>query len=202
MTSTARPDRWILATTNPGKLAEYRVLLADLPITLERLAAESPAVPEEWGLSFAENALIKARHAAAVSGRPAMADDSGLCVAALGGAPGVRSARYAGTGASDQANIEHLLAELDGVSPDHRQAFFYCAIVALTTPDDPTPVFASGRWPGVITREPRGSNGFGYDPVFYDPQLRMTAAELEPDRKNAASHRARACAELKRQLQL
>jgi len=193
---------WILATTNLGKLAEYRELLADTPIVLEALDPNTGDAPEETGLSFAENALIKARHACRASGGRAMADDSGLCVAALGGAPGVRSARYAGADATDRDNLEKLLAELAAVDVRSRDAVFHCVIVALEAPDDPAPVIAIGQWHGRIAMEPAGSNGFGYDPVFYDPELRMTAAELPPDRKNAVSHRARACAELRRQLGL
>ena len=200
MTYPRRGD-WILATTNSGKLAEFRQLLADTPIALEALDRNS-GVPEESGLSFAENALIKARHASQASGKPAIADDSGLCVAALGGAPGVRSARYAGSEASDRDNLELLLAELASFEGSQRDAVFHCVIVALRKPDDPAPVIASGRWPGLIALDPTGKNGFGYDPVFFDPQLGMTAAELEPSRKNAISHRSRACRELIRLLGL
>ena len=191
---------WVLASTNPGKLAEFRELLAGTPIALEALAPGSPRAPEETGLSFVENALIKARHAARLTGRPALADDSGLCVAALGGAPGVHSARYAGPGASDRANIQRLLRELNGTAPGDRQASFHCVIAAVRHGDDPAPVIAAGRWSGLIVLEPRGSNGFGYDPVFLDPGLGRTAAELGPAEKNRVSHRARACAELRRLL--
>ena len=193
---------WILASTNRGKLAEFRELFAGTPIELEALAPGSPQVPEETGRSFVENALIKARHAAALTGRPAIADDSGLCVAALGGAPGVHSARYAGPGAGDRANIERLLRDLQGVPATGRHASFHCVIVALGHGDDPAPVIAVGRWSGLIVTEPRGTNGFGYDPVFLDPSLGRTAAELTPAEKNRMSHRARACAELKRLLGL
>jgi XTP/dITP diphosphohydrolase len=197
----SRPDRrarFVLATTNPGKLAEYRELFGDTPIAFEALDAAT--APTETGLSFVENALIKARHASAASGGPAMADDSGLCVAALDGAPGVRSARFAGPDASDRDNLERLLTELGGVEPDRRDACFHCVIVALSTPDDPAPVVASGRWSGRIAAQPSGAGGFGYDPVFYDPRLGMTAAELPRGTKNEVSHRARAVAELKRLL--
>lgn len=190
---------WMLATTNSGKLAEFRELLADAPIVLEPLDGASN-VPEETGLSFVENALIKARHASLASGKPAIADDSGLCVAALGGAPGVLSARYAGLEATDRDNLELLLTELADLKDSERHAVFHCVIVALQKPDDPAPVVASGRWPGVIATAPKGRNGFGYDPVFFDPDLGMTAAELEPASKNAVSHRSRACQELRRLL--
>ena len=198
--SQAPLARWILASTNPGKLAEFRELFAGAPIEIEALAPGSPQVPDETGLSFFENALITARHAAGLTGRPAIADDSGLCVAALGGAPGVHSARYAGPGAGAAANVERLLRELRGVGASGRQASFHCAIVALERRDDPAPVVAMGRWSGLIAAEPRGSNGFGYDPVFLDPVLGRTAAELSPVEKNRVSHRARACALLRRLL--
>jgi len=193
-------DDWILATTNPGKLAEFRDLLSGTPISLGIFDGLTADPPEETGLSFVENALIKARHASRISGKPAMADDSGLCVAALNGAPGVRSARYAGAGASDRDNLDRLLVDLAGVEPDQRQAAFHCVIVALEAPEDPAPVIASGQWPGQITSVPSGAHGFGYDPVFFDPALGMTSAELSPERKNAVSHRSRACLELKRLL--
>jgi XTP/dITP diphosphohydrolase len=198
MSPPAGRSNWILATTNPGKLAEYRELFADAPIDFEALDAAS--APEETGPSFVENALLKARHASARTGMPAIADDSGLCVAALGGAPGVRSARYAGPEASDRDNIERLLAELADIGPDRRDAFFHCVIVALERPGDPAPLIASGRWHGRIATVPSGTGGFGYDSVFYDPALGLTAAELAPETKNAVSHRARARAELRRAL--
>ncbi|HEY5665181.1 MAG TPA: non-canonical purine NTP pyrophosphatase, partial [Gammaproteobacteria bacterium] len=147
---------WIIATTNAGKLAEYRELLSDAPLTLRALDPESFDAPDETGLSFVENALIKARHASALSGSPAIADDSGLCVAALDGAPGVRSARYAGPEASDSDNVEKLLRELEGVDQENRRAEFHCVIVALTAPEDPAPIIATGSWPGWISASPRG----------------------------------------------
>ena len=194
--------RWVLATSNRGKLDEYRQLLAGTPIELVELAAGSDDVPAETGATFVENALIKARHAAARSGLPALADDSGLCVAALGGAPGVESARYAGPGASDAANVSRLLDALAGVAGDERAAAFHCVIVALRAPDDPAPIVAEGRWHGWIATAPAGRHGFGYDPVFVDPSLGLTAAEIDPAEKNAISHRARAVAELKRMLEI
>lgn len=191
---------WIIATTNAGKLAEYRELLSDAPLTLRALDPESFDAPDETGLSFVENALIKARHASALSGSPAIADDSGLCVAALDGAPGVRSARYAGPEASDSDNVEKLLRELEGVDQENRRAEFHCVIVALTAPEDPAPIIATGSWPGWISASPRGRHGFGYDPVFLDAELGLTAAELPPETKNSVSHRGRACRELRRLL--
>ena len=190
--SRSRQHEWVLASSNPGKLTEFRELLADLPIRLTALDAAGGEAPEEDGASFVENALIKARHAAERSGLPAIADDSGLCVDALGGAPGVHSARYAGSGASDRDNIEHLLTELDTIETDRRQASFHCVIVALASAADPAPLIATGRWPGLILTGPKGSNGFGYDPVFFDPELGRTAAELGAEQKNAVSHRGRA----------
>jgi XTP/dITP diphosphohydrolase len=198
---TAPPaEEWTLATTNSGKLAEFRALFASTPINLRGLGIDRLEPPEETGSTFVENALIKARHAARVTAKPALADDSGLCVEALGGAPGVFSARFAGPGATDSDNIERLLRELEGIEAGRRRAAFYCVIVALRSPDDPIPVIATGRWPGLITLEPRGTGGFGYDPVFWDPERGLTAAELSADRKNRVSHRGRACAELLRQL--
>ena len=191
---------WTLASGNPGKLAEFRALFAGTSIELKTLTPGSGEIPEETGLSFVENALIKARHAARLGEGPAIADDSGLCVDVLGGAPGVRSARYAGPDANDGDNIDRLLRELDGIDPPARDAAFHCVIVALRSPADPSPLIASGRWPGRILAERRGSNGFGYDPVFLDPALGRTAAELTPAEKNALSHRGRASAELKRLL--
>jgi XTP/dITP diphosphohydrolase len=189
----------VLASTNAGKLAEFRELLADTPI---ELAANLPAdaAPAETGATFVENALIKARHAALVTGRPALADDSGLCVDGLGGAPGVVSARYAGPAATDADNVAQLLDALERFTGRARRATFHCVIVALASPDDPAPIIATGRWHGEIAEAPRGEFGFGYDPVFLDPGSARTAAELSPAVKNRISHRARACADLKRLL--
>jgi XTP/dITP diphosphohydrolase len=191
---------WVLASTNRGKLREFSELFAGTPIRLHALAADDPAIPAETGQSFVENALIKARHAARNAGRPALADDSGLCVDALGQAPGVRSARYAGAQASDRDNVDRLLAALAGVAPAERTAAFVCVLVALRSPDDPAPIIATGRWSGLIALAPAGTGGFGYDPVFYDPGSGCTAAELAPARKNAVSHRALATSELRQQL--
>jgi XTP/dITP diphosphohydrolase len=196
----SRGSRWVLASTNPGKLAEFEALLADTAIELRALDAGSGQAPDETGSSFVENALIKARHASGMAAAAAIADDSGLCVDALAGHPGVHSARYAGAHASDAENIARLLRSLKSVPDSERQATFHCVIVALRAPDDPAPLIALGRWPGFIARAASGSHGFGYDPVFYDPELGCTAAELEPQDKNRVSHRARACAELKRLL--
>jgi XTP/dITP diphosphohydrolase len=186
------PSHWVLATANRGKLAELAALLAEAGVDL-RLTAQSDlgvGAPSETGATFVENALLKARHAARVTGLPAIADDSGLAVAALGGAPGVRSARFAGEQADDEANIAKLLAAL--ASSLDRSAQFHCALVALRHPDDAAPLIATGSWAGQIARAPKGSHGFGYDPVFFDPKLGRTAAELDTAEKNRVSHRGAA----------
>lgn len=185
--------RCVLATSNRGKVAELSALLAEagldvLVIAQGELGIESPA---ETGSTFVENALLKARHAARASGLPAIADDSGLVVDALDGAPGVRSARFAGDDANDAANIGKLLEQLSDARLD-RTARFHCVLVALDEPEDAAPLIASGSWLGRIALAPRGAGGFGYDPVFFDPRLNCTAAELEPATKNRVSHRGTA----------
>ena len=183
--------RIVLASGNPGKLRELERLLAGTGVELIPQSRLGIAAAEETGSSFAENALIKARHAAARTGHPAVADDSGLEVDALDGAPGVHSARYAGEGASDAQNVEKLLAALSGVSPEERGARFVCAIAFVNAADAP-PVLYQGIWQGRIIDRPRGANGFGYDPVFFVPGCHCTAAELDPDTKNRLSHRGQA----------
>ena len=188
-----QPNHWVLATGNRGKLAELTRLLADAGLDL-RVSPQSELgvdAPPETGATFVENALTKARHAARVTRLPAIADDSGLVVPALGGAPGVRSARFAGEAADDGANIAKLLKALDAPSLD-RAARFHCVLVALEHPDDPTPLLATGSWAGHIAWAPRGRGGFGYDPVFFDTRLGRTAAELDADEKNRVSHRGQA----------
>ena len=187
------PTHWVLATSNAGKVAELSALLANAGLELRVTAQSALGVtgPPETGATFVENALLKARHAARATGLPAIADDSGLVVDALGGAPGVRSARFAGEHADDAANIAKLL-QLLGQSSLDRSAHFHCVLVALERPDEAAPLIASGSWHGEIARTPRGSYGFGYDPVFLDPTLGCTAAELEAPRKNAMSHRGAA----------
>jgi XTP/dITP diphosphohydrolase len=185
--------RLLLASGNPGKLRELRAILEGLPVELVGLAeagaGEPPAVAET-GATFLDNALLKARAYAAWSGLAAVADDSGLEVDALGGAPGVRSARYAGQGASDRANLDKLLAELDGVPPERRTARFRCAAVLV----DPSlgEWHAEGTWEGRLLAAPRGSGGFGYDPVFVPDGWDRTSAEVDQATKDAASHRGRA----------
>jgi len=194
--------RLVLASANPGKLAELRALLA--PLALEVLAQDELGVGEadERHETFVENALAKARHASRATGLPALADDSGLCVRALGGAPGVHSAYYAGrTGERserDARNNARLLAELDGVAD--RRAHYTCVLVLVRHAVDPEPIVAEGRWAGEIARAPRGSGGFGYDPLFLVPGRGRTAAELDAAEKNRVSHRARALARLRERL--
>jgi XTP/dITP diphosphohydrolase len=186
--------RLVLASSNRGKLRELAALLA--PLGLELIAQDSLAIApaEESGATFLANALLKARHAAAASGLAALADDSGLEVDALGGAPGVRSARYAAGG--DAANRSKLLAALAGVPPAQRSARFRCVLALVRSADDPTPLVAEGSWEGAIAAAERGANGFGYDPVFEVPGTGRTAAELAPAEKDARSHRGQALARL------
>ena len=190
----------VLASGNAGKLVELRELLGDDRFTLRAQSEFDVVDVEETGLSFVENALLKARHAAQATGLPALADDSGLCVDALGGAPGLYSARYAGPGGNAARNIERLLHELDATSDDARGASFHCCIVLLRHATDPKPLVVEGDWRGRILRAPRGDGGFGYDPVFLDPDSGLTAAELPAARKNAISHRGRALAALRARL--
>lgn len=182
----------VLATGNAGKVRELDAMLA--PLKLHVVAQSEFDVPEvaETGTTFVENAIIKARHAARITGLPAIADDSGLVVDALGGAPGIYSARYSGEGATDAKNIDKLLAELQDVPMDARSARFICCLVYLRHADDPTPIICEGAWEGRIAREAFGEGGFGYDPVFYVPALAKTAAELSKEEKNAISHRGQA----------
>ncbi|VEB95473.1 dITP/XTP pyrophosphatase [Cedecea lapagei] len=182
----------VLATGNAGKVRELADLLADFGLDVVAQTALNVESVEETGLTFIENAIIKARHAAKVTGLPALADDSGLAVDALGGAPGIYSARYAGEDASDQQNLEKLLQALKEVPDDKRQAQFHCVLVYMRHAEDPTPLVFHGSWPGVITHEPAGQGGFGYDPIFYVPSEGKTAAELTRDEKSAISHRGQA----------
>ncbi|MBS3960175.1 MAG: RdgB/HAM1 family non-canonical purine NTP pyrophosphatase [Xanthomonadaceae bacterium] len=190
----------VLASGNRGKLAELGGLLAGSGIELLPQGALGIADAVEDGRSFVENALIKARHAARLSGLPALADDSGLIVDALGGAPGLVSAHYAGVHGDAAGNIARLLAELRGVPVERRTARFYCCLVLLRHADDPQPLIAEGLWPGRILDAPRGTGGFGYDPVFFDPETGLGAGEMPPERKNPISHRGRALAVLKARL--
>jgi XTP/dITP diphosphohydrolase len=190
----------MLASSNAGKLAELRELLADTGYALHVQAEFGVADAEETGLSFVENAILKARHAARATGLSALGDDSGLCVDALGGAPGLYSARYAGGHGDAQANIDKLLAALEDVPDDRRTARFYCVLALLRHAEDPQPVIAEGVWEGRILHARRGTGGFGYDPVFFDPERGCSAAELDPALKNRISHRGRALAALRGRL--
>lgn len=194
------PRTAVLASRNPGKLRELAALLDPLGLQLRSLSEfEAPEV-EESAPTFVENALLKARSAAAASQLPAIADDSGLEVDALGGAPGVRSARFAGEGASDGENLRQLLSALANMPVERRSARFRCVMVFLSHPADPSPVIVEGMWEGVVVGEPRGEGGFGYDPIFLDPIRGFTAAELSAVEKNRISHRARAAKALVRAL--
>ena len=184
--------RAVLASANPGKLRELTALLAPCGFELVSQAALGIEPVAETGATFLENALLKARHAAAAARLPALADDSGIEVDALGGRPGVRSARFAGEGASDAANLARLLEELAGVPEPRRTARYRCVVVWVRTADDPAPLIGQGTWEGRIALEPRGSGGFGYDPAFVPAGERRTAAELSAQEKNQASHRAQA----------
>ncbi|WKV49849.1 MULTISPECIES: XTP/dITP diphosphatase [Dickeya] len=186
----------VLATGNAGKVRELAGLLADFGLDVVAQTTLGVESAEETGLTFIENAILKARHAARETGLPAIADDSGLAVNALGGAPGIYSARYAGEDASDRQNLDKLLAALDNVADEQRQASFHCVLVYLRHADDPTPLVCHGSWQGVIARAPAGEGGFGYDPVFFVPSVGKTAAELSREEKNALSHRGQALRQL------
>ena len=192
--------RLVLASNNPGKLREFRQILSPLGIELVPQSELGIAEAGEPHGTFVENALAKARHASSHSGLPAFADDSGICVAALGGAPGVHSARYAGApsaGRSDDqdARNNRKLLEMLGAGED-RRARYYCVLLLMCHGDDPQPLIAEGEWRGEILHEPRGSGGFGYDPLFLDPALGKTGAELTPEQKNRVSHRGKALSAL------
>lgn len=184
----------VLATGNAGKVREMASLLADAGMDVVAQTELGVGSVEETGLTFVENAIIKARHAAKVTCLPAIADDSGISVDYLGGAPGIYSARYAGADGNDGANIVKLLAALDGVPAAQRQAHFNCVLVYMRHENDPTPIICHGRWAGVIAEQAQGEGGFGYDPVFWLPELNKTAAQLRPEEKQAMSHRGKALA--------
>ncbi|RPE74850.1 RdgB/HAM1 family non-canonical purine NTP pyrophosphatase [Vulcaniibacterium tengchongense] len=194
-------NKWVIASGNPGKLREFRELLAGSGVEMVPQGELGVRDADETGLTFVENALLKARHAARATGLPALADDSGLCVDALGGAPGLYSARYAGRHGDAEANIDKLLEALKDVPDERRGAHFYAVIVLLRHAEDPQPIIAEGLWPGRILHARRGDGGFGYDPVFFDPALGRAAAELEAGLKNRLSHRGRALAALRARLQ-
>lgn len=190
----------VLASGNAGKLTELCQLLGDFDIELIAQSELGVDNAEETGLSFVENALLKARHAARVTGLPALADDSGLCVDALDGAPGLYSARYAGTHGDHAANNAKLLHDLSDVAEERRGAFFICVLALLRHVDDPAPLIAEGRWHGRILDSPCGAQGFGYDPLFLPEGRVHSAAELDANLKNSLSHRGQALARLRDQL--
>lgn len=188
----------ILATSNKGKIAELEAILSPLHcIPQANLGIENA---EETGLSFVENAIIKARHASRLGNKPALADDSGLVVQSLHGAPGIYSARFAGIDATDSDNINLLLERLKDVPEAQRQAYFYCAIALVDSADDPTPIIATGKLLGTISTMRSGEQGFGYDPIFYIESHHCTAAQLPAKIKNTISHRAQALNQLRKQI--
>ena len=186
----------IFASSNPGKVREINQLLATLDLHVQPQSEFGVVDAEETGLTFVENAILKARNAAQHTGLPAIADDSGIEVDALNGAPGIYSARFAGEGASDQANLEKLLTEINGVPEAQRSARFQCLMVFMRYANDPTPLICQGTWEGRILLAAQGDNGFGYDPVFYVPTHDCSSAELPADVKNALSHRGQALRQL------
>jgi len=191
----------VLASNNAGKLREFSAILRNAGIRMVAQGELGVSEAEEPHATFVENAIAKARHASMQTGRPALADDSGLCVPALGGAPGVYSARYASMGGgekSDLANNFRLISQLEQIAD--RRAYYVAVLVYLEGPEDPCPLVAEGRWHGEIVTSPRGENGFGYDPYFWLPEQQCTVAELDPDEKNRSSHRARALQKLLGQL--
>ena len=193
-------SRLVLASGNQGKIEEFQPLLAPLGIELISQADLGIESAEETGLSFVENALIKARHACTLSGLPALADDSGLSVEALQGAPGIYSARIAGPGASDAEKVRALLQQMQNIPPDSRQGCYHCAIVLMRHPLDPIPIIAEGHLNGIVLEEENGVAGFGFDPVFYLPEHQCTVAQLSMMQKNKISHRAQAVSKLLVQL--
>jgi len=193
-------QKLVLASNNAGKLREFQALL--VPLQFEVIPQGQLGIPscEEPFHTFVENALAKARHASAASGLPALADDSGICVQVLDNKPGVLSARFAGKPANDDANNQKLIASLQGIS--NRAAHYVCALVLVNKADDPEPLIVQTRWNGLIVDQAQGLNGFGYDPYFFLPEFQLTAAQLEPDQKNAISHRGQALRELISQLKM
>lgn len=190
------PIQFVLASSNPGKLDELQSLLDDLPIEWIPQTELNVQDADETGLTFIENAILKARHAAAKTGLPSLADDSGLVVDALDGAPGVFSARYAGAGASNDERIAKVLKNMEGIPEEERTASFHCVLALIEHENDPTPIICHGVWEGHILEAPRGDKGFGYDPIFYVPSHDCSAAEMNPMEKNLISHRGQAMEQL------
>lgn len=186
----------VLATGNQGKVREMSALLADFGLQVLPQSDFNLVEAEETGTTFIENAIIKAKHAAQLTGLPAIADDSGLAVDALQGVPGIYSARYAGENASDRDNLLKLLDAMQDVPAEQRSARFHCVLVYMTHAEDPTPLVCHGTWDGFITEQPSGEDGFGYDPVFYVPSEGCTSAELSKSRKSELSHRGQALSKL------
>lgn len=186
----------VLASGNKGKLREFNQMFAELPYTIQPQSEFDVGDVEETGLTFVENAIIKARHAAQVTGLPVIADDSGIEVDALQGAPGIYSARYAGVGATDKDNLNKLLNDMSGVTTEQRNCRFQCVLVLMRHPNDPTPLIAQASWEGQLLTAPSGENGFGYDPIFWLEDKQCTSAELAPDVKDTLSHRGQALRKL------
>lgn len=190
----------VLASNNSGKAKEINALLKDSTFNVISQSEFNVEEVEETGLTFIENALIKARNAATYTDHPVIADDSGIEVPALKGRPGIYSARYAGVGASDEANLNKLIEDIKPLNEEERMARFVCVMVYLKHAEDPTPIIAQGFWNGVVITEPRGENGFGYDPIFYIPTHDCVSAELTPEIKNKLSHRGQALQQLLEQI--
>ena len=186
----------VLASNNKGKVREFGEMLSPLDMEVMPQATFNIEDADETGLTFVENAIIKARHASAIAGLPAIADDSGLEVDFLNGAPGIYSARYSGEGATDEKNLLKLLAALKDVPEEKRTARFQCLLVYMRHAEDPTPLICQGTWEGIIMTEPQGENGFGYDPIFYVPSHNCSSAQLAADEKNKLSHRGQALIKL------
>ena len=201
MADLSQPHRVVLASSNTGKLREIGEMLSGLHLDVLLQSQFDVQDAEETGLTFVENAILKARNAARLTGLPAIGDDSGIEVDALGGKPGIYSARYAGPGASDDDNLWKLIEEVKQIPEDNRSARFVCLLVYLRHADDPDPVIARGVWEGIALTEPVGSNGFGYDPMFFVPSHDCTSAELPPDEKNRISHRGQALNQLVHKLE-
>lgn len=192
----------VIASDNKGKLKELQEVLAPLNFEFVPQSKFGVMGPEETGLSFIENAILKARYASAETDLPALADDSGLCVNALGGAPGIYSARYAGEDCDSQKNINKLLDSIKSIKGEDRSAHFYCALAFVRHATDPAPIIGIGQWFGRILEEPAGESGFGYDPIFFIPHLNCTAAQLSMNSKNSISHRAKALQEMSDKLKM
>lgn len=194
--------QWVLASNNQGKLAEFAHMFADYQVEILPQGHWQVADADETGLSFLENAIIKARHACQLTGLPAIADDSGLVVDALGGQPGIYSSRYAGPNATDSANLEKLLNAMENVPAVDRTARFMCVLVFMQHANDPTPIIAQGHWQGMISTQVIGASGFGYDPIFYSPQAGKQAAQMSKTEKAQYSHRGHALRALLPQLEV